>query len=270
MGRDRRSDNRSRAAVRSAHSLPHVSIASTPPNELSSSVPRSRERSSIVLRSNRSRRGERSPPSNEALAALSRKELIRPERPVFQGEEAYSFRHLLIRDAAYASIPKQAPRRAARAARQLAARADRHAVVEYDEIVGYHLEQSVRHRAELGPVDAEGAPLGRRAAELLGAAGRRAFLRSDAPAGVNLFARAVAMLSPDDPLRVDLVPNVRVVQGLRDLSWAERVLTEAIEASATTGDRGSLRMRSFSAGCFASSATDVTPSELLDVGGAEP
>ena len=78
--------------------------------------------------------------------------------------------------------------------------------------------------------------LGRRAAELLGAAGRRAFLRSDAPAGANLISRAVALLSPDDPLRVELVPNVRVAQGL-DLTWAERVLTEAVEAAATTGDR---------------------------------
>jgi tetratricopeptide (TPR) repeat protein len=45
------------------------------------------------------------------------------------------------------------------------------------------------------------------------------------------------LLSPDDPLRVELVPNVRVIQGLSDLSWADRVLTEAVEASATTGDR---------------------------------
>ena len=63
-------------------------------------------------------------------------------------------------------------------------------------------------------------------------------MRSDAPAGVNLISRAVAMLPPDDPSRVELVPNVRVVQGMGgDLSWADRVLTEAVEAAATTGDR---------------------------------
>ena len=202
----------------------------------------------------------------QALAALSRKELIRPERPVFQGEEAYSFRHLLIRDAAYASIPKQLraelhEQHASWLQERIGTR-----VVEYDEIVGYHLEQSYRHRAELGPVDADGRAVGRRAAELLGAAGRRAFLRSDAPAGVNLFARAVAMLRPEDPLRVDLVPNVRVIQGVADLSWAERVLTEAIETSATTGDRGLAANALVQRGLLRLfSDESVTPSELLDV-----
>jgi hypothetical protein len=79
--------------------------------------------------------------------------------------------------------------------------------------------------------------VGRAAAERLGTAGRRAFIRSDAPAGANLISRAVALLPPEDPLRVELVPNVRVIQGLPELSWAERVLTEAVEAAATTGDR---------------------------------
>ena len=70
----------------------------------------------------------------------------------------------------------------------------------------------------------------------------------------------------DDPLRVELVPNVRVVQALdRNLAWADRVLTEAVEAAATTGDRllaarslvqrGLLRL-------FTES--EVTAEELLD------
>src|SRR5205085_10513020 len=75
-------------------------------------------------------------------------------------------------------------------------------------------------------------------AEHLGIAGRRAFARSDASAGVNLVSRAASLLRAEDPRRVDLVPNVRVVQGLgADMSWADRVLTEAVEAAATTGDR---------------------------------
>ena len=67
---------------------------------------------------------------------------------------------------------------------------------------------------------------------------RRAFLRSDGPAGVNLISRAVELLPSVDPLRVELIPNVRVVQGLAtEMTWADRVLTEAVEAAATTGDR---------------------------------
>src|SRR5262249_43052981 len=40
------------------------------------------------------------------LAALVRRELVRPARPVLRGEDAYRFRHLLIRDAAYDALPK--------------------------------------------------------------------------------------------------------------------------------------------------------------------
>ncbi len=40
--------------------------------------------------------------------SLVRKELIRPELPTLPGQEAFGFRHALIRDAAYASLPKQA------------------------------------------------------------------------------------------------------------------------------------------------------------------
>ena len=54
---------------------------------------------------------------------------------------------------------------------------------------------------------------------------------------MNLVSRAIALLEPDDPLRVALVPNIRVIQGDRDLGWADRVLTEAVEAAATSGDR---------------------------------
>ena len=54
------------------------------------------------------------------LAALVRKELIRPDKPELMGERAFRFRHLLIRDAAYDSIPKDGAGGAARAVRALA------------------------------------------------------------------------------------------------------------------------------------------------------
>jgi predicted ATPase len=46
------------------------------------------------------------------LAALVRKELIRPDRPQIPDEDGFRFRHLLIRDAAYEALPKavRAPR----------------------------------------------------------------------------------------------------------------------------------------------------------------
>ncbi|HET9437531.1 MAG TPA: BTAD domain-containing putative transcriptional regulator [Gaiellaceae bacterium] len=201
-----------------------------------------------------------------ALLGLTRRDLVRVDKPVFSGEQGYSFRHILIRDAAYESIPK-----AARASLH-----ERHAAwldervgdrtLELDEIVGYHYEQAFTYRDELGPLDEHARALGRLGAERLGAAGRRAFMRSDGPAGVNLISRSVALLSPDDPLRVDLIPNVRVIQGLPDLSWADRVLTEAVEAAATSGDRAlaahALVQRGFLR-LFVDE--DVTPRELFEV-----
>ena len=40
------------------------------------------------------------------LAALVRRELIRPDRAQFAGDDGFRFRHLLIRDAAYDALPK--------------------------------------------------------------------------------------------------------------------------------------------------------------------
>ena len=59
-------------------------------------------------------------PLEDGLLALVRRDLIRPDAPSFAGEKAYRFRHVLIRDAAYRSLPKNARRRPARALRRLA------------------------------------------------------------------------------------------------------------------------------------------------------
>ena len=45
-------------------------------------------------------------PASSASRALVRKELIRPTQPTFPSDEAFRFRHLLIRDAAYEALPK--------------------------------------------------------------------------------------------------------------------------------------------------------------------
>jgi class 3 adenylate cyclase len=41
------------------------------------------------------------------LQTLVRKDVIRPEQPIFADDDAFRFRHLLIRDAAYDSLPKE-------------------------------------------------------------------------------------------------------------------------------------------------------------------
>ncbi len=45
----------------------------------------------------------------QLLVGLVRKDLLRPDRPTFDRDEAYRFRHVLLRDAAYDRLPKSTP-----------------------------------------------------------------------------------------------------------------------------------------------------------------
>jgi class 3 adenylate cyclase/tetratricopeptide (TPR) repeat protein len=207
------------------------------------------------------------PAATESLGSLLRKELIRPDRPAL-GCRTYRFRHLLIRDAAYDSIPKKARAQMHERFGRWLERAAGERATEYEEVVGYHFEQAYRYRVELGPSDDAARLIAREAAERLGAAGRRAFVRSDAPAGVNLISRAANLLPPADPLRVDLIPNVRVVQGMGgDMGWADRVLTEAVEAAEEAGDRRRVAHALVQRGLLRLfTEPEVTAVELIEVG----
>src|SRR4029077_12240663 len=87
------------------------------------------------------------------LVGLARKELIRPSPTIVPGDDAFAFRHLLIRDAAYDALPKEtrADLHLRFADWLLKAAAER--LAEYEKIVAYHLEQVVRYRRELGVAD---------------------------------------------------------------------------------------------------------------------
>src|SRR6266540_2421000 len=87
------------------------------------------------------------------LITLVRKDLVRPEPPLLPDDDAYRFRHLLIRDTAYEALPKAVR---ARLHERFAVWLEVHGadLVELDEILGYHLEQAYRYRLELGPLDA--------------------------------------------------------------------------------------------------------------------
>ncbi len=135
-------------------------------------------------------------PVDSHLISLVRKELIRPERSTFPGEDAFRFRHLLIRDAAYEALPKETRAELhERFAEWLEARGG---LIELDEILGYHLEQANRYRTELGKPD-DG--LAARAGRLLAAAGCRAFAREDIAAASSLLERALSLLPSGDDAR---------------------------------------------------------------------
>ncbi len=129
------------------------------------------------------------------LAALVRKQLIRPDKPQLAGEDGFRFRHLLLRDAAYEALPK-----AVRADlhERYATWLDQHEanLVELDEVLGYHLEQACLYRAELGtPDDGTLAVAARRR---LAAGGHRAAVRQNYGAAVSLFERAAALVPPTE------------------------------------------------------------------------
>ena len=179
-----------------------------------------------------------SPGLEDGLLALVRRDLIRPEAPSFAGEKAYRFRHVLIRDAAYRSLPKNA-------------RADLHErfaawleltvadrLREFEEIVGYHLEQAFQYRVALGPRDARAASLATRASERLEAAGRRALVRSDLPAAINLLERVSRLLPTEDPRRIALLAELgaALIEGGR-LAEAGRPLDEAERLAVAADDQ---------------------------------
>jgi class 3 adenylate cyclase/tetratricopeptide (TPR) repeat protein len=164
------------------------------------------------------------------LAALVRKQLIQPERPPIPAEDAFRFRHLLLRDAAYDALPK-------------ATRAELHehfaawlgergqSLVELDEVLGYHLEQSVRYRAELGTRDDE---LAERASARLAAAGKRALWRGDKRAAAGLLRRALDLTRP---LRLDVHLELDLATALwPDGRQAAEVAGTAAERARRDGD----------------------------------
>ena len=155
------------------------------------------------------------------LAALVRRELIRPDRAQLPGEDGFRFRHLLIRDAAYDALPKSI--RAELHERFAVWLEERGAdLVELDEIIGYHLEQAARYKLELGQPD---PALADRAGERLAAAGRRALWRSDEPAAAALLERALVLTRPH---RLDL----HLELDLADAYWRTDARRAALMADA--------------------------------------
>jgi class 3 adenylate cyclase/tetratricopeptide (TPR) repeat protein len=166
------------------------------------------------------------------LASLVRKDLVRPERA-----DAYRFRHLLIRDAAYAALPKEL-------------RAELHATfaqwvegvteptLELQEIVGYHLEQAFRLRAELGFDGEAERELADAAAEKLAAAGVAAYDRADLPAALVLIRRAVDLLAADDPRLATLMRVLgQALMRRGEFAGADQALRASLSAANAAGDR---------------------------------
>ncbi len=148
---------------------------------------------------------EVSPRVASELTTLAQKQLV--QRVDNVDESHHRFQHIMIRDTAYDGILKRA--RADLHERFVAwadeVNTDRGA--EFEEILGYHLEQAWTYLSELGPLDERGRAIGEDGSRRLAASGRRAFARGDVPAAETLLGRAAALLPAEHPDRLQLLPD---------------------------------------------------------------
>ncbi|MGZ8694813.1 MAG: ATP-binding protein, partial [Gaiellaceae bacterium] len=201
----------------------------------------------------------------DALLTLAQRDFVEPDTPRMPDEDRWAFRHALVRDEAYASLPKR--RRAAlheRAAEIVAGLAAGRGL-DVDELVGYHLDAAYRSLAEVDPAAPELDPLAAEAGARLGAAGRRAYGELDIQSAARLLARAAELLPPGNAQRLAFTPHL-----VDALCWADRrdeairVLDES-DAAADPADEH-VKARLVVARCNVSmwGGTPRDPGEVLD------
>ena len=178
-----------------------------------------------------------------ALVTLARRDFVEPETSDVFGDEVWGFRHALVRDEAYAGIPK---RRRAALHQQIASivvdRAARRGF-EADELIGYHLESAYGAQVEVDPHAPELARLATDAARHLVVAGRRAYDERDAATSAGLLRRAVALLPSDAPERLALAPVLADALAWSDeREAAARVLDDAVAAARPDDERMRARL----------------------------
>jgi DNA-binding SARP family transcriptional activator len=166
------------------------------------------------------------------MLSLTRKELIRPDGSAADGGERYRFRHLLIRDAAYVVLSK----------RQRIELHERFAIWletigapagETDDLIAYHLEQACLYQAELDLVEPS---LAHRAADRLARLGQRASGEWNHHTASSFLHRARALLPPDDPTSLALLPTLIANLGyLGDRKAAGELATEGIKLARAHG-----------------------------------
>jgi len=165
-----------------------------------------------------------------ALLSLVGKRLLQPERSQ-PGQAGFGFRHALVRDVAYAGLPRGLRANLhERLARWLDKQAD-----ALDEIVGFHLEQAYRNGSTVGEGN---SLLAREAGSRLGDAGSRAVRRADYTAAIGLLSRAASLLPELDPSRLELLCELGLSHKiLGAMPKAERVFEEIIGLARTMADR---------------------------------
>jgi class 3 adenylate cyclase/tetratricopeptide (TPR) repeat protein len=166
----------------------------------------------------------------QRLHELERREMLRRDRQsVVAGERQFAFRHLLVRDVAYGQIPRarRAEKHAAAARWIEALSADRSA--DRADMLAHHWSAALQYAEASG---GETTELEVRTRAALTEAGEHA-LKLNAPAqAADFYERAIAIGRTDDVL-LRYGRSLYLATDQR----AERVLEEAREALAASGDR---------------------------------
>lgn len=176
------------------------------------------------------------------LQALQDKELIAPSPRGLLGQPAFGFRHVLIQMAASRSITRHTRSELhERFAGWLEARAG-HGSADFEEVVGYHLEQACEARRTIGMFDEHTLALAEKAGKRLARSGLRAYERYDMAAAANLLSRAKLLLAPGHPHRRELLRRLAAAyQQLGRLHEGDSVLDELLGEVEAEGDRGAGR-----------------------------
>jgi class 3 adenylate cyclase/tetratricopeptide (TPR) repeat protein len=175
------------------------------------------------------------PELDARLESLTEKQLVQPDQSR-SDETAFRFHHILIRDTAYDGILKRARATYHEQFVHWADGVNREGATEYEEILGYHLEQAHRYLSELGPLDDHGRELGVDSSRRLASAGRRAFARGDVPAATNLLGRATALLPSDSAGRLELLPEYgEALLQVGRFEEAQAILDEALDRAPRVG-----------------------------------
>jgi class 3 adenylate cyclase/tetratricopeptide (TPR) repeat protein len=165
-----------------------------------------------------------------ALGELVERDFVtREHRSSISGEQAYRFKHVLIRDVAYSGLSKDA-----RAAlhQRFADWLKERGAEELVEIRAYHLDQAATLIGELdGTVPAE---LAHATAAALEVAGRRALGREANRSGRKLLLRAVEL----EPTLERRFHAARAAWRLADLPAVSREMERVAQEAAVAGDRG--------------------------------
>jgi predicted ATPase len=175
------------------------------------------------------------------LDGLLRRGIVAPNRRA--GPGAHRFRHLLIRDVAYATLPKSERARLHEAfGQQLEAEAD--AAGRRDELIeilAYHAERALTLSTELRVTGPILAARSRRALDLALAAGERAIAREEARSAATFLATArAAAASLGDSLDLASRARLTLLEGLLaaivpDYAAARLLLREAASLAESAG-----------------------------------